>query len=79
MIDPAGKAMTATDPAEKAMTATDPAGKTQSSQRDDRSSREGRSNGDPVGKAATLMDPTKVMKGGGGGVGPAGQGLCRSW
>jgi hypothetical protein len=68
------------DPTGKATTATDPAGKTRSSQRDDRSNREGRSNGDPVGKAAAATDPTKAMKGGWavGWVQP-GRGLCRTW
>jgi hypothetical protein len=54
-----------TDPTGKATTTTDLAGKTRSSQRDDRSSREGRSNGDPAGKAAAATNPTKAMKGGG--------------
>jgi hypothetical protein len=50
------------DPARKATAATDPAGKTRSSQRDSGSSREGRSNGDPAGKAVATTNPTKAMK-----------------
>jgi hypothetical protein len=45
-----------------------------SSQRDGGSSRKGRSNVDPAGKAATATDPAKAKKGVGGGAGPAGQG-----
>jgi hypothetical protein len=56
-----------TDPVGKATTATDLSGKTRSSQRDGGSSQEGRSNADPAGKAATATDPTKAMKGVGGG------------
>jgi hypothetical protein len=53
---------------------TDPARKARSGQRDGGSSREGRSNVDPAGKAAAATDPTKAMRGVGGGAGPAGQG-----
>jgi hypothetical protein len=63
-----------TDLVGKATTAMNLAGKTRSGQSDDGSSREGRSNGDPAGKAATTTDLAKAMKGVGGEAGPAGQG-----
>jgi hypothetical protein len=61
------------------MAATDPAGKTRSSQRDGGSSRKGRNNVDPAGKAATATDPAKAMKGWAAGRVQPGRGLRRTW
>jgi hypothetical protein len=67
------------DPTEKATAATDPDRKTRSSQRDGGSSRKGRSNVDPAGKAVTAADPTKAMKGWATGRVQPGRALRRTW
>jgi hypothetical protein len=68
-----------TDPSGKATTVTDPAGKTRSSERDGGSSREGRNNVDPAGKAAAATNPTKAMKGWASGRVQPGRGPRRIW
>jgi hypothetical protein len=62
-----------TDPAAKATAATDPAGKTRSSQRDDGTSREDRSNGESGRKGRDSDGSNEGDEGVGGGAGPAGQ------